>query len=481
VAVKFVSRDKWGAKPPKAVTSLSPSALAGVAVHWFGNPRAAKSHDGCAALLRSVQNTHMSPGGLGTTDGANDIAYNHGVCPHGHAFTLRGFGVQTGANGDSESNRDYAAIVYMAGEGDPPPSDEVLLVIADVIRAWQAKGAGPLVKPHQFFTGSSCPGPNLLKWVDVKPRPWKGKRKDTAVALKDETPHWLIDFVQWRLAARGKGKARPRSLPKPVPQTGWEAAARIDRMVNEIGPRGSFLDWVQWRRGGSKKGERPRSVPAKVPESWENGLKRLEEIFSGEAPPKPRPRPKPKPKPAPEPEPQKRTRITQKSELLAEPRATREELEAFMLAGEHGGYTDANVRGIVKRYVATATSVGLDPLLVVSQMVLETGNLTSFWSQVPRRNPAGIGVTGEEGAGNTFSSWDKACRAHVGRLLAYALPKGAENAAQRALIKEALQVRPLPDDRRGRAPTLAGLAGSWAMDPKYAGKIVRIANQIRPV
>ena len=30
----------------------------------------------------------------------------------------------------------------------------------------------------------------------------------------------------------------------------------------------------------------------------------------------------------------------------------------------------------------------LVPLLVVSQMVLETGNLTSFWSQPPRRNPA---------------------------------------------------------------------------------------------
>ncbi len=304
----------------------------------------------------------------------------------------------------------------------------------------------------------------------------EGEAQGRAVALKDETPDWLLDFVQWRLGDRGKAKSRPRSLPKPVPQTGWEAAARIDRMVNEIGPRESFLDWVQWRKSGAKKSERPRSVPAEVPDSWKDGLKRLNQIYSGKAP-----KPKPKPEPEPTPEPPKRTRITQKSELLAEPRVTREELEAFMLARDHGGYTDANVRGIVRRYMTTATSVGLDPLLVVSQMVLETGNLTSFWSQVPRRNPAGIGVTGEEGKGNTFTSWDKACRAHVGRLLAYALPDGAENTAQRALIKEALKVRDLPADRRGRAPTLAGLSGSWAMDPKYAGKIVRIANEIRPV
>ena len=250
----------------------------------------------------------------------------------------------------------------------------------------------------------------------------EGQAEGRGGCPEDETPDWLIDFIHWRLGERGKAKARPRVVPKPVPPTGWEAAARIDRMVNEIGPRESFLDWVQWRKSGAKKSERPRSVPATIPESWGDGFKRLEQIFSGEAPPKPKP--KPKPKPRPEPEPEKRTRITQKSELLAEPRVTQDELEAFMLARDHGGYTDANVRGIIRRYMATATAVGLDPLLVVSQMVLETGDLTSFWSQVPRRNPAGIGVTGEEGAGNTFSSWDKACRAHVGRLLAYTLREG---------------------------------------------------------
>ena len=63
------------------------------------------------------------------------------------------------------------------------------------------------------------------------------------------------------------------------------------------------------------------------------------------------------------------------------------------------------------KYVAspgtTSTSAPtpkLDPLVAVAQMVLETGNLTSFWSQTPRRNPAGIGVTGEPGAGDSPSA-----------------------------------------------------------------------------
>jgi Mannosyl-glycoprotein endo-beta-N-acetylglucosaminidase len=137
------------------------------------------------------------------------------------------------------------------------------------------------------------------------------------------------------------------------------------------------------------------------------------------------------------------------------------------------------VRAILGKYADACKSAGLDPLLVVSQMVLETGNLMSFWSQPPRRNPAGIGVTGAPGAGISFSNWDKAVNAHVGRLLAYALAPDKASEAQRNLIDQALKVRPLPEDRRGAAPTLKGLAGSWAMDPKYAHKISGIANEIR--
>lgn len=171
--------------------------------------------------------------------------------------------------------------------------------------------------------------------------------------------------------------------------------------------------------------------------------------------------------------------LTSKAKLLAQPRATQKALVRYMLLRKHGKYSDDDVRAILKRYLATSKRAGVDPLLVISQMILETGNLTSHWSQRPRRNPAGIGVTGEPGVGISFPTWDKAVRAHVGRLLAYAIPKGGGNVAQRGLIKEALAVRPLPDNRRGCAPTVKGLAGTWATDTNYANKITRIANDIR--
>jgi hypothetical protein len=171
--------------------------------------------------------------------------------------------------------------------------------------------------------------------------------------------------------------------------------------------------------------------------------------------------------------------VTPDTALQASPRAQAARAERYLIERPHGEYSDDDVRTIVRGYYATAEAVGLDPLLVVAQMAEETGHLTSFWSQRPRRNPAGIGVTGAPGVGLSFPNWQTAIRAHTGRLLAYSLPPGTENEAQASLIHEALEFRPLPQNRHGVAPTLKGLSGTWAADPQYAVKLSHIANDIR--
>ncbi len=172
------------------------------------------------------------------------------------------------------------------------------------------------------------------------------------------------------------------------------------------------------------------------------------------------------------------TSVTPDSALHAAARAPAARAEAYLLARAHGAYTDNDVRAIVALYYQTAAPVGLDPLLVVAQMSEETGHLTSFWSQRPRRNLAGIGVTGAPGVGLSFPDLKTAVRAHAGRLLAYSLPIGAGSPAQLQLIQEALAVRPLPDKLRGVAPTLKGLAGTWAHDSQYAVTVAAVANEI---
>jgi len=266
MSVTIIPRAEWGAAKPRRRTMLPPERLDGVAIHWFGSPVAAKSHDQCPALLRSVQQGHLN----NKKENYSDIAYNHAVCPHGSAYELRGFGVQTGANGFGACNRSHAAIVYMAGTGDKLTED-AKQTLAEVIREWQKQGAGLDVKPHGHFTGSSCPGKDVLGWLPE--RMWAKDEKK--VPVKDETPDWLMDFVYWRLVDDGDATRRPENLPTRIPSSAWETASKVHRIANLMGPQDPFLDWAAWRGKGGHKTTRPHSLPVEIPTPWWGALKRI--------------------------------------------------------------------------------------------------------------------------------------------------------------------------------------------------------------
>lgn len=194
------------------------------------------------------------------------------------------------------------------------------------------------------------------------------------------------------------------------------------------------------------------------------------------------------------------------SPLLGEPKATRAQCVAYLNATPTGEYSENEVRLFVDTYFAQAVPLVLDPVIAIAQLCKETGwngahGLASFWSQRPQRNPAGIGVTGEHKPatepdpgpgwelntqrnqwelGISFPTWvEHAIPAHIGRLLAYALTDAQASLLQLEAIEEALAVRPLPVDKRGCAPVLDGLGGTWAKDIGYGGRIAAIANAIR--
>ena len=164
--------------------------------------------------------------------------------------------------------------------------------------------------------------------------------------------------------------------------------------------------------------------------------------------------------------------------LMNAPRATQAQVWVQFANRPGDPYTEHDLREVIfPAYFAQATAVGLDPVIAICQSAYETGRWTSFWSQRPQRNPAGIAVTGQwwdaqpanEPAaynpnrgrwerGVSFASWaDDAIPQHLGRLLAFALPQGAGTAAQRALIDRALSLRPFPAQARGSAVVLAAL------------------------
>lgn len=145
-------------------------------------------------------------------------------------------------------------------------------------------------------------------------------------------------------------------------------------------------------------------------------------------------------------------------------------------ARENGEYTQSDINLIVRAYDTVCKKVEADPRVPIAQCMHETAFLSSPWAARPHRNPAGIGVTGEPDIGLSFDSWvDHAIPAHVGRLLAYALPAGQGTDSQKALIEEALTVRPLPNKYRGAAKAVKDFGnGIWAVDPKYAAKLAKM-------
>jgi hypothetical protein len=166
-------------------------------------------------------------------------------------------------------------------------------------------------------------------------------------------------------------------------------------------------------------------------------------------------------------------------------------------------YTLYDITMIVQVYQSLGETVDIDWFLALAQCSHETGGLTSWWSQRPRRNPAGLAVTGvmvdgtpdappgvdwawdgslaKWRAGMSFDSWETgSIPGHLGRLLAYALPEGAGTPEQQALIGAALSRRGLPPQYRGVAPTITGLNGRWAYPGVgYGESILDLARRMR--
>ncbi len=87
--------------------------------------------------------------------------------------------------------------------------------------------------------------------------------------------------------------------------------------------------------------------------------------------------------------------LTEDTSIISAPRATLEQCRRYMLSRAHTHYDEYDIGQIIlPRYFEVCQQVGVDPLVAIAQMIHETGNLCSFWSARPQRNPAGIGVTG---------------------------------------------------------------------------------------
>ena len=195
---------------------------------------------------------------------------------------------------------------------------------------------------------------------------------------------------------------------------------------------------------------------------------------------------------------------TRNSPIIRPASKTAEEVVAYMSNRPMCNYTNEEIANIIiPAYFDEGNRVGVDPVIAVAQMIHETGFLTSWWSARPRRNPAGIGVTGqmkptataEEKQSNAwaydanlkiwkkgllFENWtEESIPGHISRILGYAIKKESMTPEQLAYYQKHTARRPLPTRVEGCAPTLAGLEGTWAVPGKgYADRLASHCNMI---
>ena len=138
-------------------------------------------------------------------------------------------------------------------------------------------------------------------------------------------------------------------------------------------------------------------------------------------------------------------------------------LVSFFLEN-NGGADPAKVKRMAGFYIEEGRGEGINSDIAFIQMCLETGFL-SFRGIVTEdmNNFCGLGSIGPGMSGNAFPDERTGVRAHIQHLKAYA-------------SAEALSL-PLVDPRfkyvnpKGKAPTIYGLAGTWASDSDYGVKL----------
>ena len=141
--------------------------------------------------------------------------------------------------------------------------------------------------------------------------------------------------------------------------------------------------------------------------------------------------------------------------LLAAPRASARRIRRYVehVAGRTASWPTAAVDELMTSYAATCETAGLDLLLVICELLVETGELKSPSARL-RIDPTALAFAAPACEQEWPRSWKDCARFHVGLLLAYALADGAETAEQRLLLNVPRVREIVSPKKRGSAPTL---------------------------
>ena len=145
-------------------------------------------------------------------------------------------------------------------------------------------------------------------------------------------------------------------------------------------------------------------------------------------------------------------------------------LAAFLLTNNQSA-DPFKARRMSLYYIEEGFAEGVNSDVAFSQMCLETGFL-SFGGLVTEdmNNFCGLGSIGPGQKGNSFPDERTGVRAHIQHLKAYG---STENLSLELIDPRYKYVIP-----KGKAPTIQGLAGTWASDREYGSKLEGLLKRL---
>jgi N-acetylmuramoyl-L-alanine amidase len=215
--MRLVTRQQWGARPPRSVVRLPRSAIDTTVFHYSGADADEQAdHANCAGRVRGIQRDHMD------TQGWLDIAYSFLVCVHGYVFAGRGYGVRTAATGPA--NGHPLAVCFLgndsAGRADVTPAARQAHV--EIVRAINERYGRVLrYAGHRDLVATACPGNELYRYIRSPEFAQAGAPRDPSKELR-----WLLPWLHWKLG--GEEGPRPRGAPKTIPEGAWSVADAIN-------------------------------------------------------------------------------------------------------------------------------------------------------------------------------------------------------------------------------------------------------------
>ena len=196
--VDIISRQDWGARPPRRRSSI-PVPTAELWLH-----HTAGNHSGVAGL-RSIQNFHMD------IRGWSDIAYSYIIDRQSlEVFEGRGAGI---LGGHTFGRNSISHAICVMGNFDlSPVSGELVGRVAELVAHGHQQGWWPsmLTGGHRDVRATSCPGENLYARIDeINRRAVDPGDEEDNVALRNGDGGEAVRRFQTAL----KGWNR-RSLPR---------------------------------------------------------------------------------------------------------------------------------------------------------------------------------------------------------------------------------------------------------------------------